>query len=582
MARKAVLRVFVALCVVAVVPAATLVRYPYLQNVRNDRATILWTTAEAGAGANAWVEYSTDRSFSVSFIAIAAATRFGTTVTGLPPYIQYQAELTGLSPNTDYFYHAVVDDQDLAPGDNDLHFRTAGPGPFNFLAFGDSGQDTPAQRTIAQLMLQELSRSPVDRPSLVLHVGDIAYDGGTFEQFERTYFRYYGDFMKRVPFFTTPGNHEYYTNFAAPYLAVHAPPTDDAPLPDRGRYYSFDWGNVHFVSLDSNRPLADAAKGTGPMLQWLENDLQRTRQTWKIVFFHHTPYLAFNHEDGIDATVRQYVVPILDKYSVDLVLNGHEHNYQHTLPLRGGQVVDAGLGGVYIITGGGGAYLHPVLPSPLKDYQESTNHYMRVAVREGQMRLQAVRMDGQVIDDFVLQPRIPITGDPPKLSTEGIVNAASFNPGVAPGTIVSLFGQNLALRERQASSPLPLPTQLIGTTVTVNARPLPLFYVSPGQINAQLPYGVQGRVTLQVSTPIGAVDVPLTILDTAPGIFTLSPDPAVLHQSGSVVSATSPAQSGETISVFLTGLGEVNGTVNAGDAAPLPPVSASVPVLVQI
>lgn len=567
-----------ALCVVVVAPAATLLRYPYLQNVRHDRATILWTTAEEPTLEGA-VEYSTDRNFSGSTIVPAVTTRFGTTVTGLSaPYFQHQAELTGLNPGTEYSYRILVDDQNMAPAD-DLRFRTAGPGRFTFLVFGDSGQDNAAQRQVAQLMLQE-------RPALVLHTGDLAYENGTFEQFQRTYFNYYRDLMKRAPFFPTPGNHDYNTNQAAPYLAMHAPPTEGVPPADRGRYYSFDWGNVHFVSLDSNAPLVNAANGTGAMLQWLDNDLQRTRQAWKVVYFHHAPYATANHEnDPNGQIVRERVVPILDRYSVDLVLSGHEHSYDRTYPLNAGQRVEPGFGVLYVITGGGGGTLYPVFPRPFLEFGDSFYHYLRVDVDGTRMTLSAIEPDGQgsrVRDSFPLEPRFPLAGDPPKLSAEGVVNAASFTPRLAPGMIVSLFGQDLAARASQGTLPIPLPIQLSGANVTVNGRRLPLFYASPTQINAQLLFGVLGRATLRVTTPVGSAEVPVVISESAPGIFLTSPEPAVLHQDGTLVSSASPARAGETISIFLTGLGDVNGDIAAGEAAPAPPLTARGTVQVQI
>src|SRR6266536_2639248 len=101
-----------------------------------------------------------------------------------------------------------------------------------------------------------------ETPALVLHTGDIAYQSGTFEQFQAFYFDFYASIMKRAPFFPCPSNHDYDTNLAAPYLALHSVPTEGVPLADRGRYYSFDWGNVHFISLDSNASLASAVSGT--------------------------------------------------------------------------------------------------------------------------------------------------------------------------------------------------------------------------------------------------------------------------------------------------------------------------------
>ncbi len=566
-ARRAVL---VGLYVAGLSQAATLLRYPYLQNVRADRATILWTTRESGEGT---VQFSSDSSFSRVVIArtrsfLPAETQLAAT------FYQYQAEITGLTISTEYRYRVLVDEEDVAPKE-DLRFRTAGDGPFTFLALGDSGQATPAQAQLAQLMLKET-------PALILHLGDIAYESGTYDQFQKNYFDYYKDLMKRVPFFTTPGNHEYVTNFAAPYLAVHAPPTDTVPLADRGRYYSFDWGNVHFISLDSNQPLADAVGGTGPMLQWLESDLQKTQQTWRIVFFHHPPYLVSNHEDDeADALVRSNVVPVLDKYPIDLVLNGHEHNYQHTLPLRGGQPIDPGFGPVYIISGGGGAVLHPVFPNPLQVYAEGANHYLRAEVQGLRMTIHAIRADGQEIDKFTIEPRFAVNQGPPQISSDAVVNAASFTRALAPGMLVSIFGQNLGQRATQASS-FPLPTQMFGTTVTLNNVPLPLLYVSPNQINAQLPFALLGEATLRVSNPNGASEARVSIFQAAPGIFSVAPNPAILHASGTLVSAASPAQPGEMVSIYSTGLGDVNGSIAAGQPAPSPPLATRVPVQAQL
>ena len=460
-------------CAVALCQAATLVRYPYLQNVRSDRVTVIWTTREDGA---ATLRYSADRTLFLT--ATDRTRRFGTTETGMSAaYFQHQADLTGLTPGTEYSYQVVMEDETLTPAGDDLRFRTATSGPFTFLVFGDSGQGTPAQRQIAQLMMQE-------RPAFVLHTGDIAYESGTFDQYQRNYFDYYRDLMKRAPFFTTPGNHDYATNFAAPYLAVHSPPADDVPPADRGRYYSFDWGNAHFVSLDSNMPLANAVNGTGQMLQWLESDLQKTQQAWKVVFFHHSAYPTANHEDDdISALVRNRLIPILDKYSIDLVLNGHEHSYQHTQAFRGGVGVEDRFGAVYVITGGGGAALHPVFPRPFLVFAKSAHHYMRVDVQDAQMTLRAIDSDGQEIDNFTLEPRFPLSGKPPQLSTGAVVNAASFTPALAPGTLVSIFGQNLSFRENRANR-LPLPNQLGGANVSLNGRRLPLLFVSPSQINA--------------------------------------------------------------------------------------------------
>src|SRR5207237_7741310 len=123
-------------------------RFPYLQNVRSDRASILWGTLEAGTGQ---VKYSSD-GVNYRFVT-ARSTFFSRTDTGLlNNYVQYQADLTGQTPGTNYVYGISVNGQDI-PAAGETRFRTAGPGPFNFLVLGDSGWGdpfSPAQGLIAQ------------------------------------------------------------------------------------------------------------------------------------------------------------------------------------------------------------------------------------------------------------------------------------------------------------------------------------------------------------------------------------------------------------------------------------------------
>jgi len=530
--------------------AATLVRPPYLQKLRRDRATILWTTLERGAGV---VLYSTDQ---IDWQSVAARMREMSPAETRQRATQfhYQADLPGLAPNTEYFYRVLVDGEDVSPGE-ELRFRTAAGGPCSFLVFGDSGQTNPERTRLAQLMNRE-------RPALVLHTGDIAYFQGSFEQFQNEYFQPYAPLMRRAPFFPAPGNHDYETQNAAPYLALHALPSDGVPAEDRGRYYSFDWGNVHFIALDSNLPLSRAAERTGPMLEWLEGDLRRARQFWKVAYFHHPPFASGpNENDALSILARRHLVPILEKYGAQLVFNGHEHSYQQTKPLRGGEIVEPGTGTVYITSGGGGGQLYSVFPRTHIAFAESAHHFIRAEVQGPRMTLRVFRLDGQEIDTVNLAPL-------PLLTAEGVVNAASFSTAVAPGSLVSLFGRNLAPEDTSASG-TPLPKDMGGITVRVNTQRLPLLFVSPHQINAQLTYDSTGPVTAQVTTPNGTFQQSFTIAETAPALF---PEAALVHATGALVTAEAPAEAGETILIYLTGLGRVNGEVTAGERAPSSPL----------
>jgi uncharacterized protein (TIGR03437 family) len=539
--------------------AATLLCHPFLQSVGEDRATIVWATAEEFAGCE--VRFSGNGQPVRS--ASSSVREFFPSDTELSsPFYLHKSVLTGLEPNTDYAYEVLGDAQYLAGGSG-FRFRTAGSGAFSFLAFGDSGSGTAEQLALARLMEQE-------RPSFVLPLGDLAYMTGTFEQFQSRYFGIYRELMKRVAFFPCLGNHDYMTRSGFPYLTLHdVPSPQSVPPGDRGRYYSFDWGNAHFIALDSNDPLVYAAQGTGPMLEWLENDLRNTRKFWKIAYVHHAPYAAgVNENDPLSDLVRRHVVPILERYGVALVLSGHEHSYQRSYPMRGGEAVNDGEGTVYLTSGGGGMTLYPVPVRSSVRIGRSEPHYLRVEMQGTRLTVRAVGLSGNELDVLVLSP-------PPSISQGGVVNAASWGQELAPGTLISIFGSHLAPNPSQASG-LPLPRELAGVSATANGEPVPLLYASPTQINAQLPFRMQGWVALRVRTPNGVFDTSVFLSEAAPGIF------AVVHQNGVRVSSDFPTQPGEILSIYATGLGEVSGPIAAGEPAPYAPLlTARLPVEVE-
>jgi uncharacterized protein (TIGR03437 family) len=165
------------------------------------------------------------------------------------------------------------------------------------------------------------------------------------------------------------------------------------------------------------------------------------------------------------------------------------------------------------------------------------------------------------------------------LNPQGIVNAGSsapFTAGLAPGELLTLYGDNLAPGIQRAST-IPLPTTLDNVQVTVNGVPAPILYVYPTQLAAIVPYGVIGSIAkVQVfnnNVPSNAVTS--WISNTAPGVLTQSSNGLgygdVLHLNGTLVNAQSPAQIGETVSVYLTGLGAVSPTLADGAAGPTDP-----------
>jgi uncharacterized protein (TIGR03437 family) len=159
--------------------------------------------------------------------------------------------------------------------------------------------------------------------------------------------------------------------------------------------------------------------------------------------------------------------------------------------------------------------------------------------------------------------------------TAGTVNSADYSRSFAPGAIISIFGSNLAATTAQATS-FPLPTALGGASVAVvsNKEPLPLFYVSPGQINAELPFDVAiGQVQIAVTTPAGTSSVDtITVSAQAPKIFTVNFSGAggavATNPSYQILTAALPAKPADTITLWMNSLGATTGTPVAGQPAP--------------
>jgi len=157
----------------------------------------------------------------------------------------------------------------------------------------------------------------------------------------------------------------------------------------------------------------------------------------------------------------------------------------------------------------------------------------------------------------------------------GVVNSASFQAGpLAPGSIFSIFGSNLS-REQEKAEKLPLPASLAGTSVTVNGLPAPLFYVSPGQINAQIPFEtVPGPASVTVTVgDVSTAPESFIIAPAAPAIFVYGENHAVAqNQDWSLNSPQVPASPGSIVMVYMTGQGAVDPPVETGAAAPEKPL----------
>jgi uncharacterized protein (TIGR03437 family) len=170
----------------------------------------------------------------------------------------------------------------------------------------------------------------------------------------------------------------------------------------------------------------------------------------------------------------------------------------------------------------------------------------------------------------------------PVITPGGVVNGIDYSAAIAPGMVLAVFGSNLAANE-VAASDVPLPNNLDGTTVEVNGQAVPLFFVSGGQVNAQLPFGLSGAVQVRVRNASGvSAAATVTVLPTAPRFFTKTADgqgePIVLHSADfALVTPARPGVAGEFLTLYLSGLGAVTPAVVAGqpggDGGKLGPVN---------
>jgi uncharacterized protein (TIGR03437 family) len=160
-----------------------------------------------------------------------------------------------------------------------------------------------------------------------------------------------------------------------------------------------------------------------------------------------------------------------------------------------------------------------------------------------------------------------------------LVNAADQTSPVAPGGLIMVYGSNLS-PVNLATNEVPLPTALADSCLSVNGVPVPMLFVSSSQINAQLPFNVDGNATMVLRTPGGISDnYMFSILPSAPSVFrsgTAGPETGlatiVRAENSQLVTPTNPIHPGDTITIFATGLGRTTPAIDAGMPGPANPL----------
>jgi len=342
---------------------------PYLQNPTLDGMTIMWESTESAPGE---VRYGETMKLGESAAEYQNATIHSVILNDLEPGTKYyyQVVTSGMKSEIHSFYTAVEEDA-----------------PFSFIAYGDNKNGPFNHEKVANLALSK-------DPNFAIHNGDLVNRGGIYIQWEKLFFNPISHLISHVPLYTVMGNHE---DNSDNYFNYFCPPCDTLA------YYSFDYGNAHFIALNSE---VEAMLDSPDQFNWLVRDLEENQDaTWKFVVFHVPPFTSGgNYYSGTRVRIKELLVPVFQKYNVDMVFSGHDHDYERTFPI-GSRTGDHAV--TYIVCGNGGTPLRYVWPREWSLYAERDFGFTKVDIDGTKLTMKAININDEVVDEFTLDKSDP-------------------------------------------------------------------------------------------------------------------------------------------------------------------------------
>jgi hypothetical protein len=398
----------------------SIVRGPYLQSMTSESVIIQWRTATPMASRILFGENSLNQ--------VALDTN---------QVIDHVLKVGGLKTNKTYSYSI----SEGKGGKFHTKPKAGDPNSVRVWALGDFGYVTPNQKAVLNAVKNYTAKQPIDA---WIWLGDNAYNTGKEEEYQKYVFDVYGkDFFPNLALYPAPGNHDYagkHDPTKPPYFTIFTLPMEgqSGGVPSHSEsYYSVDYGSLHLISLDTE--LRDAAgnqvmDGKGDQYDWLAKDLAANRLPFTIVYFHKPPYSKGSHDSDTELdmkNMREKVNPVFEKYKVDIVLAGHSHVYERTLPLRGHfgindtfdaskQVVATekspnhyivgknGQGVIYIVNGSGGKLGGREPGFPLKSAVYTNTEVggsMIIDVTNTKLEAKWLAADGLIRDQFIIEKR---------------------------------------------------------------------------------------------------------------------------------------------------------------------------------
>jgi hypothetical protein len=318
-----------------------LTRGPYLQMGNETAITIRWRTSVSCYG-----RVQVGPSSGVYTTA---------TVSETCPTTEHVVRITGLTADTKYFYSIGATDGTVFQGNGENFFTTVPPAnssrKIRIAAFGDCGRGnaTFQDQTLSQYRTY-LTNNSIDAPDAWILLGDNAYSSGTDQEYTNNFFGIYGNnILKNHKLYPAPGNHDYGNNSSnkqsrtMPYFRNFTIPINGecGGVPStKPNFYSYDIGNIHFLSLDSwglETDNSHMGSTNSTLKNWINADLAANTKKWTVAYWHHGAYTKGSHDSDSESelvAIRQNFITYLEQRGVDLVICGHSHVYERGYLLK--------------------------------------------------------------------------------------------------------------------------------------------------------------------------------------------------------------------------------------------------------
>ena len=388
-------------CVSGGASAQTAIPKSIINTFGKDPATgrcFTWNTSTAVK--NGVVEYCIQdefKGFDKSNISRAAARSYEAK-NDLDKRIIHKAELKNLKSGTEYVYRVG----DAGGYSEKGTFKTAECDlkSFTFINITDTQGVTVGDYAKWKNILDKALEKFPDARFLV-HTGDIVDNGDKTSQWDNFSGAAKSELMN-LPIVPVVGNHDVLnknlTNYSAKNFTdrFNLPTEQDTGAP-AGTVYSFDYGNAHIAVMNTECGSTNFKKQG----EWLRSDMKKSSKTWKIVALHKGPYGA-----TYDTTdIRKAWVPLFDELGIDLVLQGHDHNYVRSYPLKKGAVVNPGKGTLYMVGNSGGVKFYPPKSRSWQevDLQPKTQMYIAVTVSDMEMVINAYDSKNTLRDSVTIK-----------------------------------------------------------------------------------------------------------------------------------------------------------------------------------